>query len=219
MDMNKYVFVMKLKGYHVFDGDFEDEQDVLDEGSPDFFKKSQIIRRRIGDIIIDYNFTYMNDMSIIGDAYAYAMQEMRMGKSGTDAIISGLVSLVFHDILDEQILAGVISDIQNNQVAGTKRDIVSESDSGPEKFRKVFEYAFDRLSPSSVIGVKEALKEGQPFFWNFFLPQFSFPFLPQVWLLLLIKHFFHLCCSSVPDSLWPVSATGPLYPLNLLEPV
>jgi len=29
MDMNKYVFVMKLKGYHVFDGDFEDEQDVL----------------------------------------------------------------------------------------------------------------------------------------------------------------------------------------------
>jgi len=29
MDMNKYVFVMKLKGYNVFDGDFADEQDVM----------------------------------------------------------------------------------------------------------------------------------------------------------------------------------------------
>ena len=29
MDMNKYVFVMKLKGYSVFDGDFDDEQDVM----------------------------------------------------------------------------------------------------------------------------------------------------------------------------------------------
>lgn len=30
MDMNKYVFVAKLHGYNVFDGDFEDEQDVID---------------------------------------------------------------------------------------------------------------------------------------------------------------------------------------------
>jgi len=29
MNMNKYVFIMKLKGYHVFDGDFEDEQDII----------------------------------------------------------------------------------------------------------------------------------------------------------------------------------------------
>ncbi len=29
MNMNKYVFVMKLKGYNVFDGDFNDEQDVI----------------------------------------------------------------------------------------------------------------------------------------------------------------------------------------------
>ena len=29
MNMNKYVFVMKLKGYNVFDGDFDDEQDVI----------------------------------------------------------------------------------------------------------------------------------------------------------------------------------------------
>lgn len=29
MNMNKYVFVMKLKGYNVFDGNFDDEQDVI----------------------------------------------------------------------------------------------------------------------------------------------------------------------------------------------
>ena len=31
MDMNKYIFVAKLNGYNVFDGDFEDEQDVIDQ--------------------------------------------------------------------------------------------------------------------------------------------------------------------------------------------
>ena len=133
----------------------EEEQDVLDEGNPSFYKRAQMIRylnRETGEIT-DYNFTFMDELAFFGDPFSYSVQQTRQDRLSAKGAVSGFLgAILFGEILDQQIMSEVYHEAVHTNMDAYGKKIVEETDRGDDLIEKPILYSLKRLAPAFVRG-------------------------------------------------------------------
>jgi len=134
-------------GLAAFAGIGSDEDEALRKSMPRYLRGHTFWYLNTDDGLFSLDLTYLNPFSLLTDPVLRAFENLYRGDIGT-AVSSFVSGLVFDQYLDEQILAGAVSDVVDNRDATTDDPIYIEEVDGlggtlTKQLKYIYEKAYE----------------------------------------------------------------------------